>query len=239
MYSEKNQRLYIQIANQIVEYLKLEQLTLGQRLPTERDMAAIFGVSRASIREALIALEMNGVVEIRQGVGIVVCNASPQAIGAISGAESVSPSELLEAREMLEPKLAALAARKVKDQDIVRLTELVQLMEGALMLETAALREALSVEADRMFHQHLAAVADNALLTRVVDQLWAKDARGSLWDKMDELAYASNLRPRWIADHKQILSAVSQRDELGAEKAMYQHICNVRDSLTTTELLNE
>src|SRR5471032_1431361 len=102
-------RLYRQIADQILALIAHGEFTPGERLPPERDLAQQLGVSRPSLREALIALEIAGSVEIRQGSGVYVCRALERSSNA-TAALGESPSELMQARAVLEGSVIVLAA---------------------------------------------------------------------------------------------------------------------------------
>src|SRR6187200_2430011 len=110
-----NRRLYRQIADQIAALIDAGEYSSGQRLPPERDLARQLGVSRPSVREALIALEVEGLVEVRIGSGIYVRGAAPGGGSPGGPAEAAAgPFELLRARYVIEAECAALAARSAR-----------------------------------------------------------------------------------------------------------------------------
>ncbi|MEO8566514.1 MAG: GntR family transcriptional regulator, partial [Betaproteobacteria bacterium] len=104
-------RLYRQIADQIRSLVRSGEYTAGQRLPPERDLARQLGVSRPSVREALIALEVEGLVEVRMGSGIYVRPHDPKQVKRVSGE---GPLETIRARQLIEAELAAHAAGHMK-----------------------------------------------------------------------------------------------------------------------------
>src|SRR5881396_1870048 len=104
-----NRRLYRQIADQIAALIERGEYKAGERLPPERDLAKQLGVSRPSVREALIALEVEGYVEVRVGSGVYVRGA--RATGTVDLAEDTGPFELIKARWLIEAECAALAAK--------------------------------------------------------------------------------------------------------------------------------
>src|SRR5258706_1264495 len=105
-----DRRLYRQIADQLTMLITSGEFRRGERLPSERDLAVQLGVSRPSVREALIALEIQGLVEVRVGAGIFVAQAERPAVVPVN--EGQGPFELLRARWLIEGEIAALAARE-------------------------------------------------------------------------------------------------------------------------------
>src|SRR5512138_3666279 len=111
----ENRRLYRQIADQIADLIERGEYAPGSRLPPERDLAQQLGVSRPSVREALIALEVEGSVEVRMGAGVYVCAPLEQAPHA-TAAMGESPTELMQARAALEGTVAMLACARVTEE---------------------------------------------------------------------------------------------------------------------------
>src|SRR3954466_553655 len=159
-----NRRLYRQIADQIAALIERGEYAGGERLPPERDLAKQLGVSRPSVREALIALEVEGVVEVRMGSGIYVRKMAPG--GPARAITGEGPLETIRARQLIEAELAANAARQMKKAQITGLREAVMLMEQ----EVAAGR--MPTRGDRLFHLRIAEASQNAVLQRVVAQLY-------------------------------------------------------------------
>jgi len=123
-----NPRLYRQIAAQLSELIASGELVEGSRLPSERDLAEQLGVSRPSVREALIALEVQGKVEVRVGAGIFVARARPVAVPD-PHSEGQGPFDLLRARWLIEGEIAAEAARNASATDLAIVQEAVRAME--------------------------------------------------------------------------------------------------------------
>ncbi|GAA3543533.1 FadR/GntR family transcriptional regulator [Zobellella aerophila] len=230
----KHTRLYLQVANTLIDSIRKGQFKVGERLPPERDLAAQLDVSRASLREAMIALELNGVVAIRKGSGIEVLQA-PESNVAVS--DPVTPFELLEARELIEPQIAKLAARKATPEDIEQLRDTLRLMELALKLSVEALREAASVDADRQFHAALAEISANPLMQEMMEKVWSKGVRGALWERLDHHSHAPSWRQRWIDDHTAIFRAIEAKDEDAAYQAMLKHVLNVGEVVTNFDVV--
>jgi len=159
-------RLYRQVADQLRALIDSGEYRVGSRLPTERDLAEQLKVSRPTVREALIALEVEGRVRIRVGSGIYV--SEPAAIAPLLpvAAEIEGPFELLRAREFLEGAIAEQAARVATPADIARIDGS---LEAMAMVQHPG--EASMIH-DRAFHVAVAGCLDNAVLVRVVGELF-------------------------------------------------------------------
>ena len=217
-------RLYRQIAGQIVALIDSGEFSAGSRLPPERELAGLLGVSRTSVREAIIALEIAGRVDVRVGTGIFVTGdgvrkaLTPEA--ASVGDRGVGPFELLAARAVIEGETAALAAKHVRNADIVALRETIVRMRDHA--EDAAKRDA----ADRAFHVRIAETTGNGALAHAVAGLWDQ-RRGDLWARIEVHFHTAALRAKTLADHEAIVAALAARDADGARKAMHRHLQRV------------
>ena len=209
-------RLYRQIAEQIAGLIESGEFTRGSRLPAERELATLLGVSRTSVREAVISLEIAGLVEVRVGSGIFV--AGPAAGGA-RGDKGPGPFELLAARKLIEGEIAALAATSAKPGDLAALHEAVARM--AAQVDDFTLCE----EADRAFHLGVAKATGNSSIELVVDGLW--NQRAELWGWMQRHFHTDALARQVILDHAAILAAIAARDSGAARAAMHRHIGHV------------
>lgn len=210
-------RLYRQIADQIAQLISSGEFPAGARLPAERELASSLGVSRASVREAIISLEMGGLVEVRVGTGIFVTAPAPQS-GAARDA-GPGPFELLEARRIIEGEIAAAAAAAATRADVELLRQSVEKMEANV--ENFAVREA----SDREFHVGIAKATRNGSLELVVEGLW--DQRAELWGRLQQHYHTPELARKTIRDHAAILAAIAARDCPGARSAMHRHIARV------------
>jgi DNA-binding FadR family transcriptional regulator len=171
-------RLYRQIAGQIAALIDNGEFAAGSRLPAERELAALLDVSRTSVREAIISLEIAGRVEVRVGSGIFVAEpGAAQIVGLVD--EGPSPFELLAARRLIEGEVAALAARTSKKTDIAALRGTIERMRE--FAENFSKRDA----ADREFHVRIAAATGNGSLALVVEGLW-QQRRGKLWSRIEQ-----------------------------------------------------
>ena len=214
-------RLYRQIAGQIVALIESGEFSAGSRLPPERELAGLLGVSRTSVREAIIALEIAGRVEVRVGTGIFVTRhdqrppPSPEA--ASVGDSGAGPFELLAARAVIEGETAALAAKHARKTDIAALRETIVRMRDRA--EDTAERDA----ADRAFHVRIAEATGNGALAHAVAGLWDQ-RRGDLWARIEVHFHTAALRAKTLADHEAIVTALAARNADGARKAMHRHL---------------
>ena len=208
-------RLYRQVADKIQAMIVEEGIAAGERLPSERDLSAKLSVSRASLREALIALELSGVVEVRGGSGVYVSTKTEEP-KALAEATGPGPFELLSARRLIESEVAAIAARVATDGAIDAILRAVEEMERHH--DNYSTNEHL----DRNFHFAIAAATGNSALVGVMTYLW--DQRGRLWHKLKEHFQTEELRKETLSDHRQIFLAIANHDPAAARQAMRAHL---------------
>lgn len=211
-------RLYRQIADQLAQLIARGEFPAGTRLPAERELAVSFGVSRASVREAIISLEMTGLVEVRVGTGIFV-TPQPDAASRLGGDAGPGPFELLSARKLVEGEIAALAAKNATAADAAALRHSVARLDANV--HDFAVREA----EDRDFHLLLAKATGNGSLELVVEGLW--NQRAELWGRLQQHFHTSDLAERTIRDHAAIAAAVEAKDADAARAAMHRHLARV------------
>jgi len=210
-------RLYRQIADQIAGLIAAGEFLPGTRLPAERELAAKLGVSRASVREAIISLEIGGLVEVRVGTGIFVT--AKRGAGADAGDAGPGPFELLNARKVVEGEIAALAAADATPADVEGLQRSVERMTAHV--DDFAIRE----DSDRDFHLRLAKATGNGSLELVVEGLW--NQRAELWGRMQQHFHTNELADQTIRDHAAIVRAVAAHDPAAARVAMHRHLSRV------------
>lgn len=213
-------RLYQQIARSLERLIADGEFGVGARLPAERDLAERLGVSRTSVREALIALEIAEIVEVRIGSGVYV-TALPRDNGPDPIAELAEPGpyEVLEARRLIEGQTAYRAALAATDDQIRSMAECIAAMEAVAVKP----RIRGELPGDRSFHLLIAEAAGNSALTGMVRQLW--DARkGELWHRWIERNRAQKYRLASVAEHRDILDHIGARRADAARLAMERHI---------------
>jgi len=209
-------RLYRQIADQIRGLVRSGEYAAGSRLPPERDLAKQLGVSRPSVREAIIALEVEGLVEVRIGSGIYVLDA-----GRVGGADAVQatagPFELLRARGVIEGECAALAARSARKSHLSAIEEALESMND----EHRSGKQPLA--ADRLFHLRIAEATGNGALVQVVRMLW-EERTGPLYKQLEHHYDSPALWQSAMAEHRAVLKAIAAKDAAGARSAMQRHL---------------
>lgn len=209
-------RLYQITADRLREHIRKHDIKPGARLAPERDLAQLLGVSRPSLREALIALEIEGSVEIRMGSGIYVCE---HLLGVKGKTLTLgeSPSELMQARALIEGECVMLACLHGSKADYRYLQACIDKMREGVEKGVPALED------DRKFHQRLAKMSGNSTLVRIITSLF-EERYSPLSAHISE---HSENRQTWataVAEHEDILRAVQARDLIGAQTAMRQHL---------------
>jgi GntR family transcriptional repressor for pyruvate dehydrogenase complex len=223
-------KLYRRLADAIAAEIEGGRYKVGERLPTERELAELYGVSRPTLREALIALEMLGMIEARHGLGIYVTRAQLPLTAQAYDFE-IGAFELIEARRLFEGEAAALAAATI---DAAQLAEL----EGLLTLMADA-DELKGEEADKAFHMVVARATGNGAIIATVENLWELRNRSPLARNILTRARGGGLQPR-IVEHTKILDALKAHDPAAARQAMRDHLERVIEHLlhaTETEAL--
>lgn len=222
-----DQRLYQVVARQIARLIERNAHNPSWRMPSERELAEELEVSRPVVREAVIALEMRGIVEVRGRAGIVVLAPRAAQRGFDLAGTDIGPGpfELLEARLAIESSAAAIAAERATTYDIMVLEECIAQMERET--EVVLLQE----KGDRDFHMTVAKMTNNAIIVSMIEALWAQRDESVMWKKLHEHIHAESVRPLWIGDHHAIVSALRMRHPDAAYKAMAHHIRNVINEL--------
>ena len=212
----ESRRLYQQIADQIRELIEQGGFEPGTRLPPERDLAQQLGVSRPSLREALIALDVEGRVEVRSNSGVFVSAVQPEPAPRKTAAMGESPSQLMEARSVIEGEVVVLACARITDEGVARLRTLLKRMEAEIGRQAR-------VDFDREFHLTLSEASGNAVLTRLVGELF--DERHSpISAKMSSRLESTRTWKAALGEHEAILAAIEARDPIAAQVAMRAHL---------------
>ena len=210
-------RLYRQIADQLRQLIDDGEYRVGSRLPTERELAEKLGVSRPTVREALIALEVEGRLRIRVGSGIYVIDQPPTAPVATANPPIEGSFEILRARAFVESAVAEEAARLAKPADVARLDRV--LAQGRRRQRS---RDAYLVF-DRSFHTAIAETLDNAVIVRFVGELF--DLRiNPHFEQLARHTEDPSFRKFAHEEHVAIRNAISADDPAGARAAMHEHL---------------
>lgn len=228
----RSARLYQQVAERLAQSIAAGTHGPGDRLPAERELAASFKVSRPTIREAIIALELDGLVEVRLGAGVYVTD-SPEVAKPVG--MDIGAFELTEARLLIEGEVAALAATLITDEELAGLERLLTELEKAN--DRGKGEEAV----DRRFHQAIADATKNGAMSDIVDRLWTIRNRSPQSVRTFEKSRSKGYQPV-LAEHRAIVDALRTRDPRQARAAMRAHLSRVLDYLldaTEVEALAE
>lgn len=217
--ADVGERSYQRLAEEIMGLIASGEFAVGARLPSERGLAERFQVSRTAVREAVIALEVQELVEVRVGSGIYVRSA-PESVRPLYVPEGPGPFELLRARRLLEGEIAAQAAELRKDSDVDRIYAALSEMRDNFDDKHA------NEASDLRFHQLLAEATGNAVLVHMVTALW-EQLRGPIWTRLEDHFHTPVLRQASLADHQKVFAAIASRDAAAARQAMHAHIDRV------------
>ena len=214
-------RLYQDLARKLIAELASGRYAVGDRLPAERELSVQYNVSRPTVREAVIALEVQGLVEVRVGSGAYVRRLP--GTNDIPGF-NISAIELTEARLLFEAEAAALAATQITPEGLAELEALVEEIER----ENRNLHG--TEKADRAFHLAIARASRNAAVAEAIERLWDLRALSPESALLHEKARTANIKPV-VDEHTAILDALRAHDPVTARSAMRAHLAAVLDSL--------
>jgi GntR family transcriptional regulator, transcriptional repressor for pyruvate dehydrogenase complex len=219
----RTSRLYEQIVQQIEDSITKGTLKAGDQLPSERELALKFGVSRTAVREAVKALHEKGLVEAYSGRGTFITNGTSQAvrqsIDLMMRIDQVDGSVYLaEVRQILEPEIAALAATRIQEPQLALMREAFAVMNDALQDPDAY------IEADLDFHLALAEAAENPLILSLLDSIV-----GLLREQRMRIFFEDGGPQRGQYHHARILAAIERRDAEASRAAMRDHLQQVRE----------
>jgi DNA-binding FadR family transcriptional regulator len=216
-------RRYLDVAEEVLRAVAVGSLGAGDRLPNERDLAARCDVSRATVREAMLALELSGVIDVRPGSGSFLTGLGVHSGHTVAPPADSSPRELLEVRQIIEPTVVQLCAQRIRRGDISRLVSLVDDAE----------RESESIEAGHLdrfvslslaFHRELAANCGNSVLASLTSHM-VNAAEHPMWTLVDSIVVRNpQTRAKQVEEHRAILQAVSNGHAVAASRAMTDHL---------------
>ena len=224
-------RLYQGIGNELKLLLKSGIYKIGDRLPPERDIAETFSVSRTVVREALIMLELENLIEVKKGSGVYVINYPEEVLSEKNRRieeDDFGPFELLQARQLIESNIAGFAASQIVKSDIIELRAILEQER-----QTLEQNKLYDYTADEMFHITIARATKNSILERILEDLWYKRSSSKMWDQLQSRITDHSYRKKWLYDHEKILQALQLKDAMAARHAMWQHLENVKQTLMT------
>ncbi|WP_435234308.1 FCD domain-containing protein [Psychromonas sp. PT13] len=222
-----NTRPYQKVGAQLKQQLTDGHYVIGDRFPPEREIAAHLNVSRTVVREAIIMLELEELIEVRMGSGTYVLNLPNQIKGKAPKVKfsDVGPFEMLQARQLLESNIAEFAAVQVTPSDIIK-------MRNALELEKQELaNQYIESEGDKNFHLYIAEATQNSVLVEMFKFSWGMRESSAMWSALHTRINTIDYRREWLTDHEKILSALQRKDSISAKNAMWQHLENVKNIL--------
>ncbi len=211
----------------IKEMIVSGELAPGTRLPPEKELSESLGLSRNSLREAVKALEVIRVLDVRRGDGTYVTSLQPELLleamsFVVDLHQDDSVLEILQVRRMLEPQATALAARVIDDEQLADVSQLLDALDDDADIEAL-------VAHDVQFHSRIAAAAGNAYLTSLLDSLSSRTVRARIWRGITEGGSVE----RTIGEHRAILDALQRHDAELAQALMTSHVSGVEHWLRT------
>lgn len=226
-------RLYQEIGIALKKRIANGEFSIGQKLPPEREIAHTMNVSRAVVREALIMLELQKIVNVRKGSGVYVTHipsdnhiSQAHLTNDIDGKNNdAGPFESLQARQLLESRIAEFAATQITKKDIEKL-------RAALNMERQNLENnSKDYDGDEMFHMAIANATQNSVLSGMVRELWTQRNNSPMRRQLHLHINNEDYRKVWLKDHENILASLQRKDAAGARDAMWQHLENVKQTL--------
>lgn len=212
-------RLYQDIIQQILKMLEENQLCIGDRLPSERELSEIIGVSRSTLREAFRVLEQQKIIETKPGDGryIIGLPKENDKSSIFENLEKVAIWDLLEARETLETKIVELACERATEEDFMNIREAEGLLDNKTHLNVSP------IDSDHAFHLAIAEASKNVMFSSFIQinlELWAKIREKTL--------YSPDRTQQMVKEHREIREAIEARDKEGAKLAQQIHLRNIR-----------
>ena len=228
------QRAYYEIGNKIAMMLKETNQQVGTKIPSERDLSEMFNASRATVREALVMLEVKGIISVKKGAGIFYNgdNCQLQEIGAVVNDlvtnDNIGPFELIKAREIIEGSIVEFAASQIKLEELRKLKEIIMLQERDISLGSEFFEKR-----DREFHEMIAKSTQNKVLINLESYLWSfARTNNRLWQDLNvRYLQLPDKIPSSIKGHKDIYVALQRRDPKAAKDALLAHLDNSRNDL--------
>ncbi|OBW93299.1 GntR family transcriptional regulator [Gallibacterium genomosp. 3] len=225
MYNMIN-RTYSKVGELLKKEISQGLYKIGDKMPTEREISERLGLSRTIVREAIVMLEVEKLVEVKKGSGVYVIN-TPGNIKEDKNSIllDVGPFELLQARQIFESSIAEFAAQQATKRDIQNLREI--LNEEKEML----VKNIDDYTADRDFHLALAEITQNDVLIKFQEQLWEYRFNSAMWAQLHARILEKSYHHLWLKDHHEIFVGIQKKNGIYARQAMWQHLENVKKKL--------
>ena len=228
----KKTRVYEEIVVKVKHMIEKGRLHSGDQLPSERELAEVFNVSRSSVREALRSLETQGYLESRQGDGTYIARQPVETLvnplATVIFTEKDGQMELFEMRRLIEPQLAYLAAERATPEEIVMLGKALELQEDAYAKGESG------TEVDKTFHYILAKAAKNKVILRIIDNIM-----DLLVESRDKYLQVEGRPEKSLARHREVLNAIRSGDKDLAARVMSEHLEDIEASLFLDEKGNK
>jgi DNA-binding FadR family transcriptional regulator len=221
-----SKKLYMQIYSQILSEIQSGSIKIGDKLPAERELCEQFGVSRAPIRQALSALELNGIIYSRQGEGVYVKNTqvTPDRSQSAIFFNSISPEDIVEVRMNIEPLIVKFAAQRATNEDIEELRRTIEEMEK----ETKA--GVYVPETDEKLHYGIAKASHNDLFINMMAAINNAMKQQEMWKFIrDRTVTRPDYRDVNFKEHQLIIKAIEEHNEKEAVEIMTNHMQNLYD----------
>ncbi|WP_055735027.1 FCD domain-containing protein [Agarivorans gilvus] len=229
MKQTETKRRYYEVGLQIEELLFSGVFKAGARLPSERELSERFDTSRATVREAIIMLELKGLVTVRQGAGIFFTETPDSTTNRhILPKSDIGPFELLQARQIIESNIAAFASTQIKFSELRELKQVLAMQESEINGNSDKFEQL-----DQQFHVLIAESTQNRVLINQAVDMWSHVRTANpLWNELNnQFLHEERLQTLWIDDHKKILLALQKRSPTEARNAVWQHIENSKQEL--------
>lgn len=221
-------RIYEEVVSQIHELMREGKFKARDQLPSERELAETFKVSRTSVREALRALEAQGLIVSRTGAGNFVAELPIESLVAPLATllieEKDALADIFEMRKLIEPHIASLAAERATKRDIERMKKILDKQRDAVS------RGETGVEADAELHFAIGRATQNQALEKLVSGLM-----DILSHSREESLQTTARRKASIESHRKILTAIEDHDQKKAREAMLFHIENVEENVLSSK----
>jgi len=226
-------RRYKQVADTIAQRIYSGDYQVGERLPAERELAESFDIGRPVLREALIALELSGLVQVKQGAGVYVVPWENHLLRVNVFDRGVSPFDLIDARCMIESEVAAEAASIITDRELLGLQHAIQMMKESV----THLSE--YEKYDNEFHIRIAKASRNATITSVISSLLELHIQGEIWNHLHEVIPKDKLHGDRLDEHIAIYDALKRRNPDDARQAMINHLQRAKQTLMNAAVVLE